>query len=121
MPFTVVRNEAHTSISAAISADVTAGNAVKVTGAKTVGPTTAAADIAVGVSHHTKTLASGEKISLRLKGDLIPMKSAAAIAAGAVVEVAAAGKVQTKSTGAAFGVAWTAAAGADAEILVIVL
>lgn len=122
MPFTVVRNEAHTSISAAISADVTNGQAVKVTGVKTVGPTTAITDQPVGVSHHTKTLASGEKISLRLKGDLIPMIAAAAITAGAKVEPATvAGRVQTLTTGTPVGVAWTSAAGAGSEVLVIVL
>jgi phage gp45-like len=78
-------------------------------------------DVAVGVSHHTKTLASGEKITFRLKGDIIPMKSAAAVAAGAKLEVAASGQVQTQTTGALFGIAWTASAGANGDLLVIVL
>ena len=119
--YMVVRHEAHTSLTAGISADVTAGQAVKVTGAKTVGPTAVNTDAVVGVVHHTKTAASGEKVSFRLKGDVIPMTAAAAIDAGAKLEAAAGGKVQTQTTGALVGVAWTAAAGADAEVLVILV
>lgn len=120
----IVRHEAHTGLTATYSAAAAVGAAVKVTGSKTVGPTTAATDIAIGVSHHAITaqdITDGNKGTIRLKGDMIPMTSSAAIAAGAKVEVAASGKVATQSTGAVFGIAWTAASGADQEILVIVL
>lgn len=120
MSFNVVRHEAHTGLTAAISADVFAGAAVKVTGPKTIAPA-AAGDVIAGVSHHTKTVQSGEKVSFRLSGDVIPMKASAAIVAGAKVQAAAGGKVVTQSTGALVGIAWTAAAANDDEILVIVL
>jgi hypothetical protein len=118
--YMVVRHEAHTSLSAAISADTTAGQAVKVTGAKTIGPATAITDAVVGVVHHSKTAASGEKVSFRLKGDVIPMKASGAVAAGAKLEAGPAGTVKTQTTGALVGVAWTAAADA-AEVLVILV
>jgi hypothetical protein len=117
--YMVVRHEAHTSLTAAISADVTSGQAVKVTGAKTIGPA-AAGDLIAGVVHHTKTAASGETVSFRLKGDVIPMKAGGAIAAGDKLEAGAAGTVVKQTTGALAGVAWTAAAN-GAEVLVIVL
>jgi hypothetical protein len=120
----IVRHEAHTGLTAAFSAATILGGPVKVTGAKTVGPCTAGTDISVGVSHHEVSAAmvtAGDKATFRLRGDVIPMKSSAAITAGAKVEVAASGKVVTQSTGALFGVAWTATTGADQEVLVIVL
>ena len=120
----IVRHEAHTGLSATYSAATLLGAAVKVTGVKTVGPA-GASDVAVGVSHHEKTsaqISAGDnRGTFRLKGDVIPMIASAAITAGSVVELAASGKVATKNTGAQFGVAWTSASGADAEVLVIVL
>lgn len=115
----VVRHEAHTGLSATFSAATVKGAAVKVTGEKTVAPTAAATDVSVGVSHFA--VAAGQRGTFNLKGDVIPMVASGAIAAGAQVEVAAAGRVATKGTGATFGVAWTAAAGAGSELLVIVL
>lgn len=123
----VVRHEAHNGLSATFSAATALGAAVKVTGPKTVGPVTAATDVSVGVSHHEVTAAQvtagDNKATFRLRGDVIPMTAAGAISAGAKVEVAASGKVATAATADApvFGIAWTAAAGADSEILVIVL
>jgi hypothetical protein len=121
----VVRHEAHTGLSATFAAATAMGAAVKVTAAKTVSPVAAGTDVAVGVSHHEITaqnITDGEnRGTFRLKGDVIPMKSSAAIAAGAQVELAAAGKVATKSTGGLFGIAWTASTAADQEILIIVL
>lgn len=120
----VVRHEAHTGLSATYSAAVNMGAAVKVTGVKTVGPA-GVGDVAVGVSHHEVTaamIADGQnRGTFRLRGDVIPMTSSAAIAAGAKVEVAASGKVVTQTTGTLFGTAWTASTGADQEILVIVV
>lgn len=121
----VVRHDAHTALSATYSAATLKGAAVKVTGVKTIGPVAAAADVSVGVSHHevtaAKITAGDNRGSFRLKGDVIPMIASAAIAAGAVVEVAASGKVATKGAGLAFGVAWTAATAADQEILIILV
>lgn len=121
----VVRHEAHTGLSAAYSAATPLGAPVKVTGAKTVGPISAITDTPVGVSHFeisAQDVTDGRKAAFRLKGDVIPMKAAAAIAAGAKIEASATGgKVQTATTGTVLGVAWTAATGADQEILVIVL
>lgn len=126
MSYMVVRHEAHTGLSAALSADVTAGAAVKVTGAKTIGPAGAGETI-VGVAHKTETLASGNKATFRLKGDVIPMTASEAITAGSLVYPAAGGQVKlvdgtTPETAEDLvGVAWTAAAAAGDEILVIVL
>lgn len=121
----VVRHEAHTGLSATYSAATLKGAAVKVTGVKTIGPVAAGTDVSVGVSHHGVTaqnITDGEnRGTFRLKGDVIPMTAAAAITAGTVVEVAAAGKVAAKSTGTAFGVAWTASTAADQEILIILV
>ena len=121
----VVRHEAHTGLSATFAAAINAGSPVKVTAAKTVSAAVAGADIAVGVSHHTKTaqnITDGDnRGAFRLRGDVMPMTSSAAIVAGAQVEIAALGKVVTKSTGVLFGIAWTAATAADQEIQIIVL
>jgi len=97
---------------------------MKVTGVKTVGPTAAGSDIAIGVSHHDITsqdITDGNKGTIRLKGDMIPMTCSAAVTAGAKLEIGASGKVVTQSTGALFGIAWTTTTAADQEILVIVL
>jgi hypothetical protein len=122
--FNVIRHEAHTGLTAAYSAAAEAGAAVKVTGAKTVAPA-AAGDTIVGVSHHK--VAANEKGSFRLKGDVIPMTAAGAITAGSLVFPAAGGQVKLRDGAAPepaedlIGVAWTASAAADDEILVIVL
>lgn len=121
----IVRHEAHTGLSATYSAATLLGAAVKVTGVKTIGPVASASDVSVGVSHHEKTAAQitagDNRGTFRLKGDVIPMIASAAITAGDAVELAAAGKVAKKASGATYGVAWTSASGADAEVLVIVL
>lgn len=118
--FMVVRHEAHTGLSAAISANVAAGQAVKVTGAKTIAPATAITDVVVGVSHHTRATTDNQKATFRLRGDVIPMKASGSVAAGAKLEAGPAGSVKTQTTGNLVGVAWTAAADGQ-EVLVIVL
>lgn len=121
----VVRHEAHTGLSATFAAATNAGAPVKVTAAKTISPATAGTDVAVGVAHHTITaqnITDGQnRGTFRLKGDVIPMTSSAAIAAGAKVEITTGSKVVTQSAGTVFGIAWTASTAADQEILIIVL
>lgn len=123
----IVRHEAHTGLTATATAALVQGNAVKVTGVKSIGPAVAG-DTTVGVSHHEVTAQQitdgNNKATFRLKGDVIPMISAGAIAAGASVATAAAGKVATRAAETAedlVGIAWTSASAADQEILVIVL
>jgi hypothetical protein len=56
-------------------------------------------------------------------GDVIPMTAGAAIVAGTLLTVGAAGKVAARAAEAAedlVGVAWTTTTAADQEILVIV-
>jgi hypothetical protein len=122
----VVRHEAHTGLSATFTAATDLGAAVKVTGAKSVGPA-GVGDTIVGVSHHEVTAANvtdGEnKRTFRLKGDVIPMIASGAITAGSIVVAAANGRVAARATETAdkfVGVAWTAAGAAGEEVLVIV-
>jgi hypothetical protein len=123
--FNVVRHEANTSISATYSAAAVAGHALTVTGAKEVGPA-GAGKVTVGTSHHD--VAATEKGSLRLKGDIVPMIADAAIVAGDMLfPGATAGRVKKRDAAAPeaaeyrVGVAWTAAAAAGDEVLVIVV
>jgi hypothetical protein len=125
----VVRHEAHTGLSATFTAATDLGAAVKVTGAKSVGPA-GVGDTIVGVSHHEVTaenVTDGEnKRTFRLKGDVIPMIASGAITAGSIVVSAANGRVAARSTATPetaekfVGVAWTAAGAAGEEVLVIV-
>ena len=87
------------------SAAITAGQVVEVTGDRTVGPATAAHDAA-----------SGSKVVVHLPGPVDTAVSAAAILAGAKVEAAAAGKIQTATTGYVLGIALTAATGGDQTV-----
>lgn len=61
---------------------------------------------ALGVA--TADAKNGEALTVVLQG-IVPVKAAAAIVAGAFVEVVAAGPVQTKNTGTVVGRALTAA------------
>lgn len=96
------------------SAAITGGQVVEVTGDRTVGPGTAASTKAVGTAAHNA--ASGAKVVVHLPGPVDTAVSAAAILAGAKVEAAAAGKIQTATTGYVLGIALTAATGADQTI-----
>jgi hypothetical protein len=78
-----------------------------------VGPATAAGRI-FGVAAYDAAI--GEKVPV-LRGKVVPIKSAGAIAAFAEVEVGAAGQVVTKAAGVAIGVALTGcASGDDCEV-----
>ena len=96
------------------SAIVTGGQVVEVTGDRTVGPAAAASAKAIGTAAHDA--ASGAKVVVHLPGPVDTAVSAAAILAGAKVEAAAAGKIQTATTGYVLGIALTAATGADQTV-----
>ena len=96
------------------SAIVTGGQVVEVTGDRTVGPATAASAKAIGTAAHDA--ASGAKVVVHLPGPVDTAVSAAAILAGAKVEAAAAGKIQTATTGYVLGIALTAATGGDQTV-----
>ena len=96
------------------SAAITGGQVVEVTGDRTVGPGTAASAKAVGTAAHDA--ASGAKVVVHLPGPVDTALSAAAILAGAKVEAAAAGKIQTATTGNVLGIALNTVAGADAIV-----
>ena len=96
------------------SAIVTGGQVVEVTGDRTVGPATAASAKAIGTAAHDA--ASGAKVVVHLSGPVDTAVSAAAILAGAKVEAAAAGKIQTATTGYVLGIALTAATGGDQTV-----
>ena len=93
------------------SAAITGGQVVEVTGNRTVGPGTAASAKAIGTAAHDA--ASGAKVVVHLPGPVDTAVSAAAILAGAKVESAAAGKIQTATTGYVLGIALTAAGAGD--------
>lgn len=93
------------------SAIVTGGQVVEVTGDRTVGPATAASAKAIGTAAHDA--ASGSKVVVHLSGPVDTAVSAGAILAGAKVEAAAAGKIQTATTGYVLGIALTAAGAGD--------
>ena len=96
------------------SAAITGGQVVEVTGDRTVGPSTAASAKAVGTAAHDA--ASGAKVVVHLPGPVDTAVSAAAILAGAKVEAAAAGKIQTATTGYVLGIALTAAGAGDVVV-----
>ena len=99
------------SVTLTASAAITGGQVVEVTGDRTVGPGTAASVKAIGTAAHDA--ASGSKVVVHLPGPVDTAVSAAAILAGAKVEAAAAGKIQTATTGYVLGIALTAAGAGD--------
>lgn len=97
------------------SADVIGGRVVEVSGNRTVAPGTAASTKAVGVA--ARDAKANEQVLVYLpNGAIQRVAAAAAITAGAHVESAAAGKVQTRTTGTDLGLALTAATAADQVI-----
>lgn len=91
-----------------------AGQVAEVTGNRTVGVAGAASTKAIGTYAHDVKI--GDQVVIHLAGPVDTAKAAAAIAAGAEVEAAAAGKVQVKTTGRSLGLALTAATAADQTI-----
>lgn len=102
------------SVTFTASATITGGQVVEVSGDRTVAPGTAASTKAIGTAAHDA--ASGESLVVHIAGAVDTATSAAAITAGAEVEAAASGKLQTATTGRVLGVALTAAGGADVVV-----
>lgn len=96
------------------SAAITGGQVVEVSGNRTVAPAAAASAKAVGTAGHDA--ASGDQVVVHLPGPVDKAPAAAAIVAGAKVEAAAAGKIQTATTGQVLGIALTAATAADQTV-----
>lgn len=97
------------------SADVVGGRVVEVSGNRTVAPAGAASTKAIGVA--ARDAKANEQVLVHLfTGQVHRVAAAAAVVAGAHVEAAAGGKVQTKTTGTDLGTALTAATAADQVI-----
>lgn len=84
----------------AISAAVTAGQMVEVTGNMTVGPAGAASRKVVGMAMQTGS-AVGDKIAVQIFGFIARLTASGAIAAGDELNPAAAGAVATLAAAAA--------------------
>lgn len=97
---------------------ITGGQVVEITGNRSVGVPTGAASLkAIGTAGHDAAV--GDQVVVHIPGPVDTMTAAAAIAAGANVEAATAGKVQTATTGRALGLALSAATAADQIIQVL--
>ena len=99
------------------TADIVGGNVVEVSGDRKVAPASAASAKAIGTAGHD--VKSGGKVVVHLAGPIDTMVAAAAIIVGAEVEAAAAGKIQTRTTGRNLGIALTGASAADAIVQVL--
>jgi len=100
------------------STAIVGGNVVEVTGNRTVGvPAGAASTKTIGSAAHDA--ASADSVIVHLNGPVDTFISAAAITAGANVENATVGKVQTATTGRILGITLTAATAADQTVQVL--
>lgn len=90
---------------------ITGGRVVEVTGNRSVGTAPAASAKAIGTAGHDAAI--GDQVVVHLAGLVDTAPAAAAVAAGALVEAAAAGKVQTATTGRVLGITLNAATAAD--------
>lgn len=93
------------------------GNVAEVTGNRSVGVAGAASTKAIGTYAHDVKV--GDSVVVHLAGPVDTVVAAAAIAAGAEVESAAAGKVQTRTTGRSLGLALTAATAANQSVQIV--
>ncbi len=106
------------AVSFAATTAITGGNAVEVTGNRTVGvPAAAASTKTIGSAGHDAAI--GDQVVVHLSGPVDTFISAAAITAGASVENATLGKIQTTTTGRSLGIALTAATAADQLVQVM--
>ena len=106
------------SVSFTATTAITGGQVVEVTGDRTVGvPAAAASTKVIGTAGHDAAI--GDMLVVHLAGPIDTMTSAAAITAGADVENAAAGKIQTRTTGRSLGVTLNAATAADQVVQVV--
>lgn len=97
---------------------ITGGQIVEVTGDRTVGvPASAASAKAIGTAAHDAAI--GDQLVVHIAGPVDTFTSAAAIAAGANVEAATAGKAQTATTGRVLGLTLSAATAANQTIQVL--
>lgn len=108
------------AVTVTVSAAVTGGKALKVSGDGTVAHAAAAADLIVGVAGQDATT-SGDKIVGYLRGTVHRLLAVGTVTAGQVVEAAAGGGVATHTQGTndvrVFGVALTTATDALVEIM----
>lgn len=101
-----------------VTTAVTGGQIVEVgTAARSVAPAGAASVKVVGVAGHDAAV--GDKVAVEVGKPIDVLPAAAAIALGAQVEAAAAGKIQTLTTGRPFGLALNAATAADQPVYVL--
>jgi predicted RecA/RadA family phage recombinase len=100
------------------STAIVGGNAVEVTGDRTVGVATAAASAkSIGSAAHDAAI--NDQVIVNLDGPVDTFISAAAIAAGVNIENATLGKVQTLTTGRSLGITLTHATAADQTVQVL--
>lgn len=106
------------SVSFTATTAITGGQIVEITGDRRVGVATSAASTkAIGTAGHDAAI--GDQVVVHIAGPVDTVTSAAAIAAGANVEAATAGKAQTATTGRVLGIALSAATAADQTIQVL--
>ncbi len=96
---------------------ISGGQVVEVTGDRKVGVAGAASTKVVGTAGHDAAI--GDQVTVNITRCIDTVVAAAPVVAGAAVESAAAGKVQTQTTGATFGLALTAATAAGGTIQVL--
>ena len=100
------------------STAIVGGNTVEVTGNRTVGvPAAAASTKTIGSAAHDAAI--NDPVIVHLVGAVDTFICAAAIAAGANVENATLGKVQTATSGRVLGITLTHTTGADQTVQVL--
>ena len=106
------------SVTFTASTAIVGGNVVEVTGDRTVGvPAAATSAKSIGSAAHDAAI--NDSVIVHLSGPVDTFISAAAIVAGANVENATVGKVQTATTGRILGFTLTAATAADQTVQVL--
>lgn len=100
-----------------VTAAVTGGHPVQVgTADRSVAPAAAASVTYVGVAGHDAAI--GDKVTVEVGKPIHLLVALGAVARGAKVEAAGAGKIRTSTTGTAIGLALTSAAdGAPVQVL----
>lgn len=99
------------------SAAITGGQLVEVTGSRTVGPAGDGSAKVVGSAGNDAD--TGDQVVVHLSRCIDDLVAGAAVTAGAAVQADANGKVKPVGTGAAVGLALTAAASAGTTIQVL--
>lgn len=104
----LVRFPAGSNITFTATTVLTGGQLVEVTGDRKIGVSGALSTKVVGSA--SQDAAVGDRIAIQVSRRVDDLVAAGAVAAGAQVEAAADGQVQTHTTGDVIGVALTAAA-----------